>query len=365
MSNSGGIPELQYNHPDGRPRTRLEMDQWLRADFAKVHWLRIIASRVFGLPKQISFTMREIVLRHWFLDEMIRRQLVVGDQLGVNANASPDDENELRQFTQRLAALIQAGHAVPPQHAEGVDMSGYQPPPPPNMGGNLPPPPNGQQQMAYPPGPPQPPPHQPPPPSGPPMGYAQPPVPPQPQPPPQFQQPPAPPAMSPPMAPGYGPPPGPPMGPPQGAPQQTAPRRGRPPKDQSAAAPPAPSQVAPQSFAPPQAPPFPAGPPAPVAAPPQGPGNFAPLPNHGAVPMPSIPMPNKPAAPQATSNLDQKLDQLLSLVSQQNTRIAALERKTEILGMVNTVLARAMYQKQGPQTPESFLTELELPLPPQ
>lgn len=352
MSDPGGIPELKYAHPDGRLRTRLEMEQWLRQEVPKVHWLRIIASRVFGLTKQISWDMKEIVLKHWLLDEMVRRQAIVGDQLGVNANAS-NDEGEVRQFTQRLAALIQSGQAVQPQHAEGIDMSGYQPPPPPMIGGPVPP--NGQQQMAYPPGPPQPPQ-----PQGPPQGYAHPPGPPQQ---PQYQQPPmAPPGPpGPSMAPpGYGPPPGPPMGPPPGVPQvpqQTGGgRRGRKPADQAAqpAGPPAP----PQGFAPP---PFPAGPQAPVAAPQMPPPGFAPAPTVQLPPQQfQVPA---PGAASVDPGINQKLEQLLSLVSQQATKQAALEKKYEMMSMMLTIIGRAMYHKQGSPDIVGFLNELQIPLP--
>ncbi len=390
MSNSGGIPELQYNHPEGRQRNRLEMDQWLRQEIPKVHWLRIIASKnPFNLPKQISWDMREIVLKHWLLDEMVRRGFIVGDQLGVNQTNS-NDEGELRQFTQRLAYMVQAGQAVSPQHAEGVDMSQFQPPPPPMMGGS-PVPPNGQP-TAYPPGPPQPPgpPHgyaQPPmppgPPAGPPQGYAQPPQPPgPPQPPPGYPQ--APPQQAAPPQPpgGYAPPPGvpagPPMGPPPGVPQQqqAAPpapggRGGRRKADAPAAAPPGPPPGppmagppgAPPGFAP--APPFPGAPQ--VAAPPQHQQaqGFAPLPN-GAPVQQGLPFPAAPAqqaAPAADPAVGQKLDQILTLLGQQAQRIAALEKQVVVLATLNTVLGRGMYQKQGSADPTVFLTELGIPLP--
>ncbi len=379
MSDSGGIPELKYNHPDGRMKTRLEMDQWLRSDVPKVHWLRIIASRVFGLQKQVSWDMREIVLKHWLLDEMVRRQLIVGDQLGVNTNNS-NDEQELRQFTQRLAAFIQAGHAVPPQQAEGVDMNGFTPPPPPNMGQ-----PNGQQ--AYPPGPPAPPPA----PPGPPQQFAPPPMPPgapqgfapqQPQYAPQPVSPPAPPQVAPPQH-NFAPPPpgapmaGPPMaGPPPAPPQQTAPQGGRrtrgakegapqmaPP---AAPVPPMPGPPgAPQGFAPA---PFPGAPQAPVP-PPQ---NFAPLPPQApqAPQQMQLPMP-PPSAPQQqvaapTVDLTPILNAVGGLQQQIQSLAAqneALRKKVDVLSVVNTVLARAIYQKQGSPDPIGFLNELQLPIP--
>lgn len=85
----------------------------------------------------------------------------------------------------------------------------------------------------------------------------------------------------------------------------------------------------------------------------------------GAAPQLSFPVPsNQAPAPQVDlSGVNQKLDGLLALVGQQNTRIAALEREVKICSMVITVLGRGMFQKQGSQDPAAFLTELGLPLP--
>lgn len=348
MSNSEGIPEFQYKHPDGRPRTRIEMDQGLRKEIPKVHWLRIHAARTLGLPKQIAWDMREIVLRHWILDEMIRKQFIVGDLLGVNAT-SYNDETELRQFTQQLTALIQAGQAIQPQHAEGIDMN-YTPPPPPVMGG-------APQQTAYAPGPPAPP--------GPPMG-----------------------------PPGY---PAAPPGPPQqqyhppGPPQQAAPPSYAPPP---AGVPMAPPSMQPPPMAPPS---VPAGPPAPgpgrrkrgEAAPPQAtapvpsmapsvPQNFAPA-NYAqppqAAPQYTQPVPppvqfqppqvqQAPAAPAVDlSVVLQKLDHALGAIQQLTADNRALTRKVELLSMVNTIVCRAVYQKPGVPDAAVFLTELNVPLP--
>jgi hypothetical protein len=126
------IPPFEYDS-NGKPRTRLEMEQWLRDKYPKIHWLRIRANKDLGLPKQISWDMKEIVLRHWMLDEMVRRKYILGDVLGVNSTQS-NDEAETRQFIQRLASMIQAGNAIQPQYSEGVDMTTFQPPPPPTMG---------------------------------------------------------------------------------------------------------------------------------------------------------------------------------------------------------------------------------------
>lgn len=381
MSDPGGIPELVYNHPDGRQRTRLEMDQWLRSEFPKIHWLRIVSNKLFGLPKTVAWDMREIVLRHWLLDEMVRRQLIVGDVLGVNATASHDDDVELRQLTQRLSVLIQVGQAVQPQHAEGIDMNNYVPPPPPVMG-----PPNGQQapqQQSYPPGPPPPPGapqmgpggYAPPgPPAGPPM---QPPAPQftQPPAPQQFAQPPGPPAGAPNMTQGYGPPPGVPMGPPPGAPPMAAAPPGPPGPPQGAptgggrrgprkAAPDA-QPAAPQPMAPPVG-----GPP----GAPQGfaPAGYAPQAPQAGVQMPpnmasggptGVPVPTfqAPVAPQQAAAPDPRIDQLIQLVTAQNQQIASLKNDVQLLSQATTVTLRYVYQKPGTAAVADFLRELGVP----
>lgn len=351
MSDSGGIPELQCSQPDGRPRTRIEMDEWLRKEVPKVHWLRIHAKRTFNLPAQIAWDMREIVLRHWILDEMIRKQLITGDLLGVNPNTS-NDEAELRQFTQRLAALIQTSQAVQPQHAEGVDMNGYTPPPPPVMG--------GAPQATYPSGPPAPPGV----PTGVPGGYPG---------APQFQPPPGPPTATPP---GYAPPPSgvPSMGPPQ---MQQSPAPIGPPGVPQAG-PPAPPvggrrkrTDAPQQLAPPAAPVPPMGVPqgfAPAGyAQPPAPQGFAPQ-VPVAAPQAAPPQQAYQQAPQAAPQVDLigvlvKLDQVLNNLNSLAARNAVLERKVELLSMMNTVLCRGIYQKQGNADAAAFLTELGVPLP--
>lgn len=361
MSDSNGIPGMQYAHPDGTRKSRLEMDQWLRKEIPKVHWLRIHACRTFGLSKQISFDMREICLRHWILDEMVRRNFIAGDLLGVNTNSS-NDEGELRQFTQRLTAMIQAGLAVQPQHAEGVDMNGYTPPPPPvpmgppaapaAPGPSYPPGPPGPPQQQYqPPGPPVQsyPPGPPAPPAGPPPGppapqYA----PPAPMGPPSYAPPPASvPTAPPPMA----APPA-PMGPPAAP---AAPRRGR-----------RPAEAAP--VAPPPAAPMPPGAPAPFA-----PAGFAPAPQGYAPPPPAAPMMQAPVAPpQQVQEMAPEVDltpvlQRLDALAAQNTALQqqnmALTKKVEMLSMVTTVVCRGIYQKQGNADVAAFLTELGIPLP--
>lgn len=354
MGDSVSIPELQTSNPDGTPKSRLQMDQWLRQDFPKIHWLRIIANKKFNLPKNFAFDMREIVLRHWLLDEMIRQGLVYGDILGINVQ-SLNDETELRQFTQRLSALIQNGQAIQPQTGEGVDMT-FTPPPPPVVGGA---PAQPQQQAAYPPGPPAPPPMAPPGPPGPP-GYAAPPMPPGPpqqqsfpqmQQPPQpmgppggYAQPPGPPAPPPMGAPQMGPPMGPPGAPPAPPPQAAAPNgggRGRR-KAADGAQPPAPP-VAPNQGAPTQG----FSPPPGFAAPPVA-GGFAPLP----APQSNVSQPPQ----QATVAVD--LTPLLQRIDQLSAQVAAQAKTIEIQSMALTVIGRAIYQKQGSADLSAFLKEI-------
>lgn len=356
MSDSGSIPELQYTHPDGTRRTRFEMDQWLRQEVPKVHWLRIHASKTFALAKNISWDMREIVLRHWLLDEMVRRNLIIGECIGVNTTAS-NDETELRQFSQRLSAAIQNGSAVQPQHAEGIDMTTTFTPPPPPVGG-IP------TQPSYPAGPPAPP--VPPGPPGVPMG-------------PPGYQPPAAPSVAPyqpPMGPPGYTPPGVPNSPPPSAPPAVAPPPGPGRKGRKAA------EATATSSAPPAAPVPPVGPPPGL---PQPPG-FAPV--GGLVTMPPVPdlrgATGTPAATAAMAGAQTvtlhapatlhsptidltdvltKLDQTLNISNSTAARFSVFERKLELLSMMVTILGRAMYQKSGNTDIVAFLKELGVSIP--
>jgi hypothetical protein len=364
MSDSGGIPELQYCHPDGVPKTRLEMDQWLRKEVPKVHWLRIHACRTLNLPKQISWGMQEIILRHWMLDEMVRRQLIIGSILGVNAT-SYNDETELRQFAQRLTAMIQAGQAVQPQQAEGIDMSGYTPPPPPVMGGA---PQQPSQPSAYPSGPPGPPP----PPPGVPMGppgyqpqqaqpqYAPTPQAPAPMGPPGYQQPAGPP-MGPPS---MGPPGVPPAGPPPSAPPQAPSAPGRRKREVAPGAPPPPAAPVPSMGPPPSGPPAgfaPAGYSAPAAPP-----------GFGPPPAPQVQMSQPVAAAPSidVSALAQKIDQLLGVIGElrnENAHIlsanAAAAKDMKLLSMITVLLLRGVYQTPGNSEAADLLKELGYQIP--
>lgn len=372
MAGTDTIPELEYQKPDGSLLTRLEMEQQMRSVWPKIHWIRIKANKIYGLPKQAAFDMREVVLRHWTLDEMTRRGQVVGDIAGVDAQTYNDDA-VTRQFIQRLQYLIQTGQAITPQEGEGIDMSNFVPPPPPmgapNMG-----PPNGQpQQMAFQP-----------PVQGPPQGYA-PPMPGAmpPTAPPQPQMPAAPPhGFAPPAQPqGYAPPmPG--AGMPQMPQTPVPPMPGAPPQQQAA-----PAQgggrrkrgggdAAPQQAAP--VPPMPSGPPgAPPQnfapqGPPQGPQGFAPPPPQGFAPQPPqgfAPQP-PPAAPQMQAQApaedpatQKKLDQILA---NQNQIIAGQSKLVQEWAILQAGLAtwlRATYQRPGAPDLKATLTELGIQFP--
>lgn len=397
------IPDISYARQDGSLLSRIEMEQQLRQIWTKPYWLRIKANKLLGLPKQPAFAMKETVLRHWVLDEMIRRGHVTGDLVQVNPQTHEDD-NEQKQFTQRLIALIQVGQAMPPTDGEGVDMSQqpmppppgqqngqmtnqFQPPAPPPMGAPqgfapLPPPPGMPQQFGPPPQQPQ---FAPPgPPSQQTQQFGAPPqqqqfAPPQPPPgfpqqqapqmsppgfPPgmpqqQFQHPQNPPQGFPPM----GPQGMPPMGPP-GFPQAAPPSPAAPPQQEggkgrgrkAAGAAPAPQ-------APPMAAPVPQMPQAGFQGPPPG---FAPAPpmppQSGFAPLP----PPQAQAPQqsASPRLEAVCDELLKRVTALGAQVDDLVYQNKLLSMGVVATCRALYQKPGTFDFESFLKELNVPLPP-
>ena len=373
MAGPDTIPDLNYQKPDGSLFTRLEMEEQMRKVWPKIHWIRIKANKIYGLPRQAAFDMKEAILRHWTLDEMIRRGQITGDSSGVDAQTYNDDATT-RQFIQRLQYLVQAGQAITPQEGEGVDMSQFVPPPPP-MGGS-----NGapqQQQMPFQPPMPQqgyaPPqmPQQPPMPPGPPQQMMAPPMaPPQqmmPQGPPQQQFAPPMPGAGMPQMPSTPVPPMPGAPPPQMPQQQAAPqgggRRKRGGGDQQAQAP-QPAAPVPQmpqqgfqpqgQFAPPGAPP--------PMMPPGGQQGYAPPPQQQQAPQGASTygqqqVPQQQAAPAATDPaLHQKLDQIL----------ANQARLTSDLGAIQAGIAvalRATYQRPGEANLRAFLAELNIQLP--
>lgn len=402
LESENPIPDLKYAKPDGSLFNRVEMEQQTRAIWTKVHWLRIKANKLYDLAKQVAWGMPEITLRHWILDEMIRRGQVVGNPIGVNVQTF-DDDAEKRNFTQQLTAMIQAGQALVPQEGEGFDMTQFQQPPPPPMppgpGGG----PNGSPQQAQPQSgyaappqggyqPPPPPPMggmpgmmtPPPAPGGYPQGY---PPPQQPMQQPQMQPPPQPPQQpqfAPPQ-PGYPPVPqgGPPMQPPPGQPPQFAPPQGmqqpqypqQPPApvpQTPGAVPPGPPTGAPNTgrgrggrgrgaetqtagSVPP--PPQPAAPVPPMAGYPQ------PGPNQGFAPLPAPPQVVSQGSSGDIPMLLQKIDQLTQLVMQQGQQIVALTRRVEVGNMVATLSARVFYRREGTADAEGFLRELQITVP--
>ena len=128
--NDTTIPELQYTKPDGTLLSRIEMEQQIKEKWSKpVHWLRLMANKIYGLPKAPTFDMREAVLRHWVLDEMVRKGQVTGNLIGVNVQTYNYDAAQ-RQFLQSLVAMVQSGNALLPNEGEGVDMNQFTKPPP-------------------------------------------------------------------------------------------------------------------------------------------------------------------------------------------------------------------------------------------
>lgn len=360
MAGPDTIPDLAYQKPDGSLFARLEMEEQMRKVWPKIHWIRIKANKIYGLPRQAAFDMREAVLRHWTLDEMARRGQINGDISGVDAQTYNDDAST-RQFIQRLQYLIQSGQAITPQEGEGVDMNTFVPPPPP-MGAapsngqqqpqqyQQPPAPPGypqQQQMpqGMPPSPPQQ--MQPPPmPQQPPQQYAAPPGPP-----PQQYAPPIPGAGMPQMPQTAVPPmpgaPPPQMPQPQAAPQGGRRKRGGGDQQQPAApVPPMPQAQGfpPQQFAPPGAPPN--------MMPPPG------VPNQGfaAPPQQFAPQAQQPQQAPMQAAPDPRIDQILA----NQARLAA---EIVVVQAGLTVFLRSTYQKQGGPDLRAFLAEIGINFP--
>lgn len=307
MSDTVTIPDLQwlqYVRPGGILLSRVEMEKQMLQVWPKAYWIRIKANKIYGLPKKPAFDMEEVVLRHWLLDEMVRRGQIAGDQLGVDVQ-NYSEESEVRQFTQRLTAMVRSGQALPPK--EGIDMSTQQPPNtfmPPGAPTFMPP---GVPTFA---------------PPAPPMGMA----------PPGFAPPGvtqgfAPAQPQPLMPPGHvaGPPVGPPVGM-QAGPPTGPPRRGRPPKAEMIGG----EQIVQVG----------------VPMPPQG---------------MSVPLPNSAFAPAQVQQID--LGPLMQRIDQQSKEIAELRRVLTMVSMGLTCQLRAQYNKAGSADIEGLLRELNLQVP--
>lgn len=134
----GGVP-LQMTQSNGDLFHRLEMEQQLREKIETVHERRLLAIEPYGLEHKVAYDMKPVTVTHWILDEMIRRGLINGEEIGVGSTLGSDNHPEsFKQFGQRLALFIENGWAVSPHKAEGIDMSKYPPAPPVGV------PPNGQ-----------------------------------------------------------------------------------------------------------------------------------------------------------------------------------------------------------------------------
>lgn len=360
MGSPDALPELPKTKEDGTPFSRIEYETALRDSVKKIQWLRILAHRELGLPQRQAWDMTEIMVRHWIIDEQIRRGVVLGDIIGVNAQTY-QDEGEVRQFTQRLGAFIQTGHALMPKQGEGVDMSNFTPPP----GGMPMPPTNGQPQ---------------------PTQYAIPPAP--------VGAPTAPPGFTPPQPQSFVPPQPPAYVPPQ--PQAQQPQPVAPPQQQTyqpPAMPPGPPG-APQGFGPPPQPGVPQPPQAPpttAVAPAAGgrrkrgagaeaaPQPAAPVPPmQQSVPFPGqqqaqppAPMPAQAAyaPPQAqqggadVAQLQAEVADLRNIVSQMSNLLLGLGKQSTMTSMGVAILLRAKYQSPGTADIEGILRELKQTIP--
>lgn len=374
MAGTTSIQDLTLSKPDGSLLTRIEAEKELREKCKIFHNMGLLASYHLGLENRFALGMTPTSIIHWILDEMIRKKLIAGEQIGVQPDLE-SDASYFNAYTQRLGVFVQNGQALMPKEGEGIDMSdfqqngappqGFTPPPPPPMGYGQQAP---QQQQQY---------QQPqqqggfgPPPGAPPQNFGPPPG--------------GPPAFGPPTgAPGFGPPPGgPPMGPPPGFPQQAAPPQpqmppqGMPP--QQAAPPPPPAQApsnrrrgkAAEAAPPAQAAPTQQTMPFPGGAPAQQPQGFGAPP---AVPGYGPPVMGQPqaqqAAPQAdTGALQAQINELKGIVNMQSQVLQQLLHIAKGIDAAVSITVRPYYEKLLPTQPsqlgtEATFKEIGLPYP--
>jgi len=384
MAGTTSLADLALSKPDGSLLTRIEAETELREKCKIFHNMGLLASYHLGLENRFALGMTPTSVIHWVLDEMIRKRLIAGDQIGVQPELE-SDASYFNSYIQKLGVFVQTGQALMPKEGEGIDMSdfqqmppngqppqqpqGFTPPPPPPMGYGQPQQPQQQQYQQPPQG--MPPQNFGPPPGAPPQGFA----PPQGGPP-AFAPPPGgPPSFGPPPggAPGFapqGPPPLAPQMPPQGMPPQQTQAPQAPPaqapsnrrRGKSAdAGPPAPNGAPPQQ----QSMPFPSGPPQ------QAPQSFgAPQSGYGGPMGQPQQMQSGPQnGPQAdTSALQAQISELKAILAQQGQVLSQLLHIVKGTDAAVSITMRPYYEKQLPQQPsqlgtEATFKEIGLPYP--
>jgi hypothetical protein len=362
------VSTLALKKADGSPLSRIEAESELWTKCKTSHAMRLLAANQFGLDSRYVWRLKPTSVTHWLLDEMVRKRLIAGDQIGVQPDLESDD-SYFNAYIQRLGAFVQDGRALMPKEGEGINMTDFN--------HQMPPPPNGQpQQSGYAPPPP------------PPMGGF-----PQQQQPPQFQGAPqqsygAPPPPAPQA--GFGAPPQPSFGPPpqfNTMPPQQGGAPSFPPQG-----PPPPISQPPQQAGPPGAPP---APPAQAPSNRRGRGKAAeagPPPAAGGFPQPSatpMPFPNgapaqggfaPPGAPpqqfgapptQAGPGIEAAMAQIAALqgiVSQQAQQIADLVTLVKGIDAGVSILVRPCYNRQFPNDASQLgiratFAEIGLPYP--
>lgn len=336
-----GSPELVLKRSDGSLLTRVEAEKELWDKCKTSHAMRRVAWSQFGLENRFAWMLKPTSIVHWVLDEMIRKRMIAGDQIGVQPELE-SDESYFNSYIQRLRVFVEDGRALKPKEGEGIDMSDFQ---------NQMPPQNGQpvpQQSFSPPPPPVGFPGQQPPQQAP-QSFAPPPPPQQYGAPPQAM----PGYQAPPQMPQFGAPPSfPPQGaqppvsqpqlPPQGAPPAPpaqAPSNRRRAKADAGAPPPGMPQVPSQQsmpFAGPSSPPLP--------------GTFA---------QPSAPPQfGTPQVAQADSSaLQAQINELKGQVDAQGKVLQQLLHILKGVDAAASIMLRPYYKQQMPQQASQLSTE--------
>lgn len=375
---------LALTKPDGTQMTRVEAEKALWEQCKTSHVMRRVAASQFGLDSRYVWGLKPTSITHWILDELIRKRVISGEQIGVNPDLESDD-SYFNSYIQKLAVFVQEGRALQPKEGEGINMSDFNhqmPPPngqngfaPPNAFSQPPQQPQFQQQPPQqggyaPPAPPQfnagqssfgPPPQPsfgPPPPAAPPQNVS---------PPPSFPPQGPPPPVAAPQQQGFAPPTGAPPPPPAAAPQ--AARRGR--RASEPGTPPQQAQPQPSAQMQMQMPTMPAAP-AFGAPPPVSFGN-APAPAFGQ-PAPSAPQqmqqPQQQGPDPDIEFLKGAVKQLSQIVASQDETLKQILRLVRGIDASTSVPIRGYWQKPLPTSGEQLsneatFKEIGLPYPPQ
>src|SRR4051812_33963433 len=104
------LAQLALSKPDGSGLSRIEAEKELWDKCKIVHNMRLLAAYHFGLENRFALSMTPTSAVHWLLDEMIRKRMIAGEQIGVQPELESDN-SYFNSYIQRLRVFVENGQA--------------------------------------------------------------------------------------------------------------------------------------------------------------------------------------------------------------------------------------------------------------